>query len=576
MQLTDIDVKTLRLAAQLLASTAPAVSEGLEAILKREPAAPEASPLADFIAGLPLSAEWGQRAVPKIIWQFWHSGLETAPDVVKRSYQTWKDFNPDHDVLFLSLADANEVLGLDLEEIFARMTVDLGWAGKADLIRIMLLAKFGGIWADATTFCLAPLSDWMHPGLEENGFFCFRHPRRLTDHELVLWFMAASPGHPFMTQLLNRAAKYLFMPRAQKLGLMKRNAVWQNFPMNPGDRPGARILDRCEREAGAAPYFWLFYLFKSVLDRNPQEREALRKKSNEHAQEPHPESRFLTAHVSKQTYKNANVEIRKRRIKMLFRHGKLQMDFRARALAASSAPAIAATKNPKKPAPKPQDKVPGKQWWEVRKSFAISEARKVIFIHIPKCGGTSVDQSALFEGGIRRWGHDTLNNYRRILGPRFAEFRVLTLVRNPWDRLASAFHFASIEAPTYKNADAKVARDLMAPFDNDLSRFLPVFCDAPEPYLKALWFRPGVRFFDPKRCEVPYFIQKLEEIEDLSALNAFVGMTGLELGHHRKGPVKPRGASLFSKAIFDRVGEIYADDIAAFDYAGTTMDQLKY
>lgn len=216
-------------------------------------------------------------------------------------------------------------------------------------------------------------------------------------------------------------------------------------------------------------------------------------------------------------------------------------------------------------------------WQSVRPSLQISEARKIIFVHIPKCGGTSIDRSAIFEGDVRRWGHMALRGFRRVLGPRFAEFRVLTMVRNPWDRLASAFHFASVQGPTYKDANAAHGAALMAEFGNDLERFLPAFVAEPERFVTMLWFRPSLSFFDPKRCEVPFFVQKLEELDDLEPLRAFVGLPDLEIGHRRKGPVEPgERRGVFTPGLFARIGEIYAEDIETFGYGGTDPASLSY
>lgn len=567
MHLNEDDKRSIRLEAKLLTTTAPKIALGLKQIAARFDDAPNGStaakgakpvapmidsPISQFIASLPKSAIRGERTVAKVIWQFWHSGLEGAPDVVRRCNQTWKQFNPDHEVRLLSLDAANAVLDLDLEQIFAQMSVDLGWAGKSDLIRVMLLAKFGGIWADATTFCLAPLSEWMHPGLEQNGFFCFRNPTQDNDHELVLWFMASSAGHPMLSSLLILCEKYLFKPRVKKLRIIGKVRLWKKFDIKPGDRPGVELLVQCGKDSKIAGYFWIFYLFKTILDRHPKERNALRLLNNDHVQEHGNLRNFLTANVSKQTYKGVPSETLERRSSILFDGDRVKLDFRLKSADIQV------------------------QWWEVRKTLAISEERKVIFIHIPKCGGTSVDKSALFEGGIARWGHGNLNYYRRILGGRFNEFRVLTMVRNPWDRLASAFHFASVKAVGYKDANARVAKELLERYDNDFSRFLPEFCESPQRFLRALWFRPSIEFFDPAQCNVPWFIQKLENIDDLGPLNDFVGMKTLELGHHRKGPMESRGPGMFTPDVFLRVGEIYARDVAAFDYEDTARESLQY
>lgn len=62
-----------------------------------------------------------------------------------------------------------------------------------------------------------------------------------------------------------------------------------------------------------------------------------------------------------------------------------------------------------------------------------------IFVHIPKCAGVSVCK-ALY--GNLAGGHTTLDDYLTIFEPRCIErYFKFSVVRNPWDRLVSAYHF---------------------------------------------------------------------------------------------------------------------------------------
>lgn len=65
--------------------------------------------------------------------------------------------------------------------------------------------------------------------------------------------------------------------------------------------------------------------------------------------------------------------------------------------------------------------------------------RKCIFFHIPKTAGISVS-SALF--GNIEWGHRTATFYINYFGQsQFDSFYKFTVVRNPYNRLYSAFSF---------------------------------------------------------------------------------------------------------------------------------------
>lgn len=64
---------------------------------------------------------------------------------------------------------------------------------------------------------------------------------------------------------------------------------------------------------------------------------------------------------------------------------------------------------------------------------------KTVHIHIPKWGGTSINKSFY---GCMAGGHTSLSTYTKILHPKeFKTFFKFAFVRNPWDRLVSAYYY---------------------------------------------------------------------------------------------------------------------------------------
>jgi hypothetical protein len=57
-----------------------------------------------------------------------------------------------------------------------------------------LLRRHGGVWADATCYCLQPLAEWLPSKLAPAGFFAFDRPA--PDRMLASWFLAAQPAWP--------------------------------------------------------------------------------------------------------------------------------------------------------------------------------------------------------------------------------------------------------------------------------------------------------------------------------------------------------------------------------------------
>ena len=72
-------------------------------------------------------------------------------------------------------------------------------------------------------------------------------------------------------------------------------------------------------------------------------------------------------------------------------------------------------------------------------SYRPFDDHKCIFVRIPKCASRSISKS-LF--GNLAGGHATIRRYRLVFSPEeFRSYFKFTIVRNPWDRLVSAFFF---------------------------------------------------------------------------------------------------------------------------------------
>ena len=67
----------------------------------------------------------------------------------------------------------------------------------------------------------------------------------------------------------------------------------------------------------------------------------------------------------------------------------------------------------------------------------INHEHKFIFIHINKCGGTTID--TLFSGKFA--GHKKAFNYKELYPKEFKNYFKFTFIRNPWDRVVSFYHY---------------------------------------------------------------------------------------------------------------------------------------
>ena len=92
--------------------------------------------------------------LPRQIWMYWDKGWSNVPALSRDSLKSWTVRNPDWEVRALDLAGVDALLGRDWRRTTLPDTITPN--ALANLIRLELLTRFGGVWADATTFCVRP------------------------------------------------------------------------------------------------------------------------------------------------------------------------------------------------------------------------------------------------------------------------------------------------------------------------------------------------------------------------------------------------------------------------------------
>jgi hypothetical protein len=156
---------------------------------------------------LEVSKNWlemgGVVTIPKKIWFLWYQGLEEAPLVVRKCYQSWQKYNPDWEVIFLDRDSLKDYLTPCLsEEKLDRLSRN----HQSDLHRVQLLSEFGGVWVDATTLCRVPLDDWLFDYMK-SGFFAFVHETRGYGW-ITSWFLAADRSNPIVVKMTQKFAAF--------------------------------------------------------------------------------------------------------------------------------------------------------------------------------------------------------------------------------------------------------------------------------------------------------------------------------------------------------------------------------
>lgn len=183
----------------------------------------------------------------KIIWTCWFQGRHAAPEVVRKCIDSWEAENPGWELRCLDAHTVTHYVDLSAHVDLERQTITA--ASLSDILRLLLLNEYGGVWVDATTYCNAPLDDWL-PFAAQTGFFAFARPAE--DREIATWFVAARPGNELLAKWAARAMAYwqgrestrdYFWVHHQfgELCAVDRDAfrAWHNMPRISADRPHA-------------------------------------------------------------------------------------------------------------------------------------------------------------------------------------------------------------------------------------------------------------------------------------------------------------------------------------------------
>lgn len=136
-----------------------------------------------------------------IIWILWFQGESQAPYLVKKCIKSWKDKNPDWDVIVLDRDSLEEYI--DISDI----PKDLPMPQLSDVVRLRLLNKYGGVWADSTTYCRLPLNTWL-PKNQENKLDLFLFTNSNWHVGISSWFISSERNEPILLKLERSFSNY--------------------------------------------------------------------------------------------------------------------------------------------------------------------------------------------------------------------------------------------------------------------------------------------------------------------------------------------------------------------------------
>jgi len=138
----------------------------------------------------------------KTIWMCWFQGENhrSLNNHNRACIKKWRDLNPDWDIKVLSSKTIPEYVPeySDILNNSPRRKMP----AMSDLVRILLLSKYGGVWADASVYPMLPLSEFYDKVVNETGFFAYRFVPRMEKRtgikETVSWFLCADHADHYL------------------------------------------------------------------------------------------------------------------------------------------------------------------------------------------------------------------------------------------------------------------------------------------------------------------------------------------------------------------------------------------
>ena len=98
------------------------------------------------------------------IWTAWLQGEENAPEVIRITLASMRENANGHPVIVISNENVEQYIDIPHAIKTKHESATMGHAHYADVIRMMILAKYGGIWLDATML--------LHEPIPEEAFRC--------------------------------------------------------------------------------------------------------------------------------------------------------------------------------------------------------------------------------------------------------------------------------------------------------------------------------------------------------------------------------------------------------------------
>lgn len=176
-------------------------------------------------------------------WSCWWQGEEQAPDIVKMCFESHRRFLPQN-VNYIIVTSDNYQQYIDVPDFIINKVSDgsITFTTFSDILREMLLYKYGGIWFDATVYLH---NDFPKQYFELNLYTCKGEKYHFKSFsEWSLWCMGGKAGNIF----------YKFLYEAFFYYYTKHDKIKYYLTVDYFIAIAMKYLDGVEQDYNAIPY----------------------------------------------------------------------------------------------------------------------------------------------------------------------------------------------------------------------------------------------------------------------------------------------------------------------------------
>jgi mannosyltransferase OCH1-like enzyme len=135
--------------------------------------------------------------IPKIIHQIW-IGLNSLPDFYKILAESWKKMHPDWQYILWQNEDLENFGIKNIEAFYATKSM----SERANILRLEILERFGGVYIDIDSECLKPL-DSLHINFHFYAGICPNNATAVIANGII----AATANHPIIADAVKKIAE---------------------------------------------------------------------------------------------------------------------------------------------------------------------------------------------------------------------------------------------------------------------------------------------------------------------------------------------------------------------------------